>query len=312
MILKKIFNNWGDAKREDREATAGEREEKLYNNQQESNIFVKLELPITNMLDEAYKNLELNNVDEAKNKYQKIMEIYKTLSKEDKAKVFKDCFELRMKLKESEEEGIEEKNEQTQEEGEKVKQEAEETDEEHLDRLSEYILRMLKKGFPKKMIEEKILSVGWSKEIVKKQMSQIKIPKLDTKPKTINTKKKNIPKRGGKTYNKSKKRGGKMPKKMTKEDAIYLLRGVESERCFWVNNGPVIGSLEGLQTSVQEMGEETFSYHVNKDKNDISAWVNEVVGDKTLARDLSKAKTKETFLKKIKARIASLKKIASK
>lgn len=226
MILKKNFNiNGGDAKREDREAEVKETEEKPYKNPQESNISAELELPIISILQEAYKNLELNNIDEAKNKYQKMMEVYKRLPKVDKATIFKNCFELRSKLKNKEKE-IEEKK---QEEQEKVKYKAEEVNKEHLDRLSEYIIRMLKKGFPKKMIEEKLLSVRWSKEIVKKQMSQIKIPEQGIKPKTIKTTGENITEEGVEPIKNQKKGGVKMSKKMTKEGAGYLLREVEPE-----------------------------------------------------------------------------------
>lgn len=103
-----------------------------------------------------------------------------------------------------------------------------------------------------------------------------------------------------------------MSKKITKEGAEYLLRNVEPERCFWVNNGQIISNLEGLEIAIKEMGKESFSYHVNKDKNDFSVWISDVIEDKTLAKDISKAKTKEKFLKKVKERVSYLKKAAGK
>jgi len=101
-----------------------------------------------------------------------------------------------------------------------------------------------------------------------------------------------------------------MSKKMTKEDTEYLLREVEPEKCFWVNNGPIINGLLGFQAALKGIGEDTFSHHVNNEKNDFSVWIKDVVGDNVLARNLSKAKTKETFLKRIKDRVAYLRKVA--
>ena len=103
-----------------------------------------------------------------------------------------------------------------------------------------------------------------------------------------------------------------MLKKMGKEDAGFLLRNIEAEKCFWANNGPIISSLEALPNAVKNISEETFSYHVNKGKNDFSVWVNEVIGDKTLARELLKAKNQKTFLKKAEERVKLLKKIAGR
>jgi len=103
-----------------------------------------------------------------------------------------------------------------------------------------------------------------------------------------------------------------MPQKIIKEEAENLLRNVEPERCFWVNNGPVISNLEGLQATLKEMGKETFSHHVNKEKNDFSVWIDQVIGDKVLAKELLKVKSKETFLKKVESRVSILKKAASR
>jgi len=96
-------------------------------------------------------------------------------------------------------------------------------------------------------------------------------------------------------------------KQLTNEEKEFYLREVEPERFFWVNNGAVLKNMEGL-LSIESMDDDTFKHHVNKEKSDFYNWVNEVVGDKKLAKDIAKLKTKATMLKKIKARLASLKK----
>ncbi|MEA2036521.1 MAG: hypothetical protein U9O94_03370 [Nanoarchaeota archaeon] len=101
-----------------------------------------------------------------------------------------------------------------------------------------------------------------------------------------------------------------MPKKLIKESALNLLRGIEPERCFWVNHGPILCNLEALEGALKDIDDDKYKYHVNKDKNDLSTWVSEVVGDGTLGRQIGSTKTRKTALKKVKDRVAFLKKVA--
>ena len=98
---------------------------------------------------------------------------------------------------------------------------------------------------------------------------------------------------------------------MTKINAKRILSTVRPEKSFWINNGPIISNLKHLPKVVQGMNDEQFRYHVNKDKNDFSNWIKEVIGDKALADELKKTRTKDSFLKKLNKRIMSLKKMAS-
>ena len=86
---------------------------------------------------------------------------------------------------------------------------------------------------------------------------------------------------------------------MNKEDAKRILCGVDGERCFWVNNGPVLRNLDELYAALSEMGKDTFSHHVSKDKNDFSAWIRDVLGDQKLAQDLMKASSKKGMATKV-------------
>lgn len=95
---------------------------------------------------------------------------------------------------------------------------------------------------------------------------------------------------------------------VTKEEAKKYLSDVPTPQCFWVNNGPILKNLEELAGVLKELSNESFMHHVNKEKNDFSAWINEVIGDKKLANDLLSAKNRDSASKKVIKRIDSLKK----
>ena len=97
---------------------------------------------------------------------------------------------------------------------------------------------------------------------------------------------------------------------VTKEEARKYLCDVVPEQCFWVNNGPIVKNLDELANVLPVLNDEIFEHHVNKEKNDFSNWINDVIGDKKLANDLLSSRSKESALKKIKDRLTSLKKKA--
>lgn len=99
-----------------------------------------------------------------------------------------------------------------------------------------------------------------------------------------------------------------MPKKISKEMAQNALKEVNSEQCFWVNNGPVVGSIEKLNEAISKMSKKTFMHHVNNEKNDFATWIKDVIGDEELAKVVSKTKTKPALSGAIKKRVAVLKK----
>ena len=98
---------------------------------------------------------------------------------------------------------------------------------------------------------------------------------------------------------------------MDKEEARRILTQVDGDRCFWINNGPVLKNLDELYMALSEMKKETFTHHANAEKNDFSSWVKEVLGDTKLAEDLSKIKSKKGMALKVKQRIMYLKKVAA-
>lgn len=100
-------------------------------------------------------------------------------------------------------------------------------------------------------------------------------------------------------------------RKIDPDTAKKFLSSVRPEKSFWVNNGPIVNSLKTLPKTVEEMTEDQFKHHVNKEKNDFSSWIGEIIGDAELAKTLKTVKTKKSFLAKLKSRVDSLKKIAS-
>lgn len=92
-----------------------------------------------------------------------------------------------------------------------------------------------------------------------------------------------------------------------KEDAIKYLNDAAPEQCFWVNNGPILKNLEELANALQSMSDETYRYHANKEKNDFTKWLSEIIGDKKLANELLSSKSRGSALKKVRGRLESLK-----
>ena len=82
------------------------------------------------------------------------------------------------------------------------------------------------------------------------------------------------------------------------------------EQSFWVNNGPVLRNLDELAGFLPKMDNDAYSHHANKDKNDFSKWVNDIIGDKKLANELLSSKSRDSMAKKLSSRLAMLKKKA--
>jgi hypothetical protein len=74
-----------------------------------------------------------------------------------------------------------------------------------------------------------------------------------------------------------------------KEKAQKLLAEVEQEYVFRCHDGKVLRSMQELGEALSVMTDETYSYHWNTEKKDLSNWVSGIIGDKQLARDLEKA-----------------------
>ena len=100
--------------------------------------------------------------------------------------------------------------------------------------------------------------------------------------------------------------------KISKELAEKFLSDVQESNCFWVNNGPILRNLDDLATALEYIDDVTYSHHVNKEKNDFSNWIKDIIGDELLAKEISKSRSKDFALKKVEERVFLLKKVAKR
>ena len=103
----------------------------------------------------------------------------------------------------------------------------------------------------------------------------------------------------------------KLVHKLNAEAAVWFLRNIEGPECFWVNNGPIVASLEHLASAIRGMKKELFLHHCNKDKNDFANWIEAVVGDVKLAAQMRKSRSRRNILQALNQRIKALKKVAA-
>ena len=61
-----------------------------------------------------------------------------------------------------------------------------------------------------------------------------------------------------------------------------ILEDVSGDKCFWVNNGPVVRNIYEFADALEHMTAASFNYHVTSQKNDFSNWIEGVLGDKEL------------------------------
>lgn len=90
---------------------------------------------------------------------------------------------------------------------------------------------------------------------------------------------------------------------MAKNEKKFDLMSVEGDLCFWINNGPVVKNLRELRDALLNINEESFKFHVNKEKNDFAAWVKDVLKDEPLSKRLLKVKTLKAFVKAVEDRL---------
>jgi hypothetical protein len=94
---------------------------------------------------------------------------------------------------------------------------------------------------------------------------------------------------------------------ITKQIAQARLGNVAEEKRFWCNDGRYLNNLEELKTALDGMTDETYFFHSNETKSDFAKWVDEVIGDDKLARDLKKSATRLLAARAVAARINFLK-----
>ena len=94
--------------------------------------------------------------------------------------------------------------------------------------------------------------------------------------------------------------------KLSREMAVTRLGNVAAEKQFFCQDGQVFKNLRELEGALKDMSAGIYQYHVNESKNDFSNWVNQVIGDDKLSRDLLKSKEPIQAAKSVAARVAWL------
>ena len=86
----------------------------------------------------------------------------------------------------------------------------------------------------------------------------------------------------------------------------YLAVVTPEWKAFWFHKGPVVKSLKELLSALPKVPAQMFEHHVNSTKNDLAAWVKDVVGDADLAVELKTAKTVKAAMESIDQRLKQL------
>jgi len=68
---------------------------------------------------------------------------------------------------------------------------------------------------------------------------------------------------------------------------------VPEEKAFYVNDGRMLRNVLELAEALSNMKEKTFKFHVNKNKNDFSEWVRDVVREEKLADEIARLVMKD-------------------
>jgi hypothetical protein len=74
---------------------------------------------------------------------------------------------------------------------------------------------------------------------------------------------------------------------------------IPPEKYFYVCDGTVIKSLHEFPDALRNMNPDTFTFHVNEQKNDFYNWVKDVFELSGLARNIKNVKRKENMAKKV-------------
>lgn len=94
--------------------------------------------------------------------------------------------------------------------------------------------------------------------------------------------------------------------RITKQEAERFLGDVPEEYVFWCHDGQALSNMRELEKALRSMGDETFAYHANEQRNDFSTWAKDIIKDETLAMDLGTSLTRTQAAKKVAGRVGFL------
>jgi hypothetical protein len=87
-----------------------------------------------------------------------------------------------------------------------------------------------------------------------------------------------------------------------------VLSDCRPDKAFWTCNGTIARNIYELVNAVRALNADAFKYHVNDDnnKNDFAKWIDEVLEDRILAKQLDRIRDKDKYLGVIEKRIKLL------
>lgn len=65
---------------------------------------------------------------------------------------------------------------------------------------------------------------------------------------------------------------------------------------FYFVDGKSCASLEELQNSLEQISDQTFAFHLEREPNDIAKWVDDIIGDYTIASILAEAVNRQQMI----------------
>jgi hypothetical protein len=90
---------------------------------------------------------------------------------------------------------------------------------------------------------------------------------------------------------------------LTKQEAQKFLSNVSDPQIYWCRDGRSISNLKQLEGVLDTLDVDTYFFHASPERKNFSAWVQDVIGDKKLAEDLSKAQSLEQAQSAVENRV---------
>ncbi|MFH1073007.1 MAG: hypothetical protein V1743_06275 [Nanoarchaeota archaeon] len=94
---------------------------------------------------------------------------------------------------------------------------------------------------------------------------------------------------------------------MKTRPGFFYLADCPEENKFFLRNGRTVQNMEELAMEFNSMDHETFTHHVNAEKNDFHAWIKDTIKDESLAENIQLLKDKNEMHAEILKRIDNLK-----
>jgi len=97
--------------------------------------------------------------------------------------------------------------------------------------------------------------------------------------------------------------------KLSSGDVRIALSDVEPKYYFRAKDGTAVKNLIELAEAIERMDQSTFDHHVSDGRNDFASWVNDIIGDSELSKQIKPLKNKEKIIEKIEDRVNQIRRL---